>query len=64
MCEICETRAATIKGETEVLCVACATDEAMAWYEIRETYARIWNRAWAAMDRQIAAEKAARAATA
>jgi hypothetical protein len=47
---------------TEIICVACATDEAMSWYEIRETYARIWNRAWAEMDRKIAAEKAARVA--
>lgn len=61
MCKNCNEKNAMTAG-TEILCVACATDEAMSWYEIRETYARIWNRAWAEMDRKIAAEKAARVA--
>lgn len=62
MCEICETRAATIKGNTEILCVACATDEAMAWYETREWYRKTYEAALRKMERTIAAEKAARVA--
>ena len=64
MCEMCEIRAAAIKGNTEVLCVACATDEAMAWYEIRDWYRKTHEAALRKMERRIAAEKAARLATA
>jgi hypothetical protein len=62
MCDFCETRAAAVKGFTEALCVACATDEAMGWYEAREWYRKVAERAERLMARTIAAEKAARAA--
>jgi hypothetical protein len=62
MCEMCETRAAAIKGNTEVLCVGCATDEAMAWHETRAWYGKVYDAALRKMERTIAAEKAARAA--
>jgi hypothetical protein len=61
MCKNCNEKNA-MTTSADILCVGCATDDAMAWTEIRDTYARIWNRAWTAMDRQIAAEKAARVA--
>jgi hypothetical protein len=61
MCKNCNEKNA-MTTSNDRLCVACAIDEAMAWYEIRATYARLYNQAMAKMEATIAAEKAARVA--
>jgi len=52
MCEVCRERAGMWVGNADggqVLCVACAIDDAMSWYEVQALYAREWNK----LDRAI-----------